>query len=90
MVFIEIYMDLFDANFGVFTTTLILIAMYTYILTYNLERKIKKTKDGSFKKDTFTINNSVIKAEKEIRYTNDLIKFNDNFKDNDLMNYFLN
>lgn len=90
MVFIEIYMDLFDANFGVFTTTLILIAMYTYILTYNLERKIKKTKDGSFKKDTFTINNSVIKAEKEIRYTDDLIKFNDNFKDNDLMNYFLN
>lgn len=90
MVFIGIYMDLFDANFGVFTTTLILIAMYTYILTYNLERKIKKTKDGSFKKDTFTTNNSEIKAEKEIRYTNDLFKFNDNFKDNDLMNYFLN
>ncbi|KOY52311.1 hypothetical protein [Polaribacter dokdonensis] len=86
MMFIGIYMDLIDADFGAFTATLILIAMYAYILTYNLERKIKKTKDGSFKKYTFTINNSVIKAEKEIRYTNDLFKFNDNIKNNDLMN----
>jgi hypothetical protein len=83
---VGIYMDLFDANFGVFTATLILIAMYAYILTYSLEDKIKSAKEGSFKKYTFTINNSVIRAEKEIRYTNDLFKFNDNIKDNDLMN----
>ena len=86
MMFIGIYLDLFDANFGVFTGTLILVSMYAYILSFNIERKLRESNDTTFKKYTYTINNSVIKAKKEIKYTNELFRFKENVTDNELMN----